>query len=237
MKNHVPNAITLLNLFFGCCAIASLFYGKFETAFYFITCAVIADFADGLVARMLNVSSPMGKELDSLADMVSFGVVPGVIYYMLLLVAWDKLDSSVLYPAALPGFILSLFSALRLAKFNLDERQTDGFLGLPTPSSTIFAAGLMLIYDKNSLGLGHLVATPGFLYSCIAVLCFLLVSEIPMFSLKLKRFEWKGNEIKFIFAAIAVVLLLLVKEAAFATIIFLYAAFSSLRFLLKPKSL
>lgn len=237
MKKHVPNAITLLNLFFGCCAIVCLFYADFGAAFLFILLGVVADFTDGLAARLLGVSSPIGKELDSLADMVSFGVVPGAIYYMLLLKAWNISDQQLQLLLAVPGFILTLFSALRLAKFNLDDRQTDGFLGLPTPSSTLFSAGLMMTYDKNILGLGDWVVIPGVLYSCIAILCFLLVSEIPMFSLKLKRFEWKGNEIKFIFAAIAVVLLLFVREATFAIIIFLYASFSSLRFLLKPKSL
>ncbi|HQU60758.1 MAG: CDP-alcohol phosphatidyltransferase family protein [Phaeodactylibacter sp.] len=231
MKRHVPNAITLLNLFLGCCAAGSVFYGQFVQAFWFVFAAVLADYGDGLIARMLGVHSELGKELDSLADMVSFGVVPGVIYYKLLAIGLGHEAAEGLQIAALPGFVLSVFSGLRLAKFNLDTRQAEGFLGLPTPSSTMFTVGVMLIYHFNSFGLGAWVVSPLFLYCCIGGLSYLLLSEIPMFNFKFKSFRWAGNEIKYIFAAMAVAALLLAREAAFSIVVVLYILFSIFRYL------
>ncbi len=233
MKKHLPNAITLLNLFFGCCALACIFYGRFVPAFWLVSAAIFADYADGMVARLLKVQSGLGKELDSLADMVSFGVVPGAIYYVLLAQDFYPDGASGLVYAALPGFLVAVFSGLRLAKFNLDTRQATGFIGLPTPSCTIFTIGLMLIYTFDSFGLGPLVASPVFLYACILALSYLLVSEIPMFSLKFKSFAWEGNEIRFIFGAIAAVLLFFTREAAFSIVILLYVLFSTFQYLTK----
>ncbi|MCB0571072.1 MAG: CDP-alcohol phosphatidyltransferase family protein [Phaeodactylibacter sp.] len=233
MKKHLPNAITLLNLFLGCCAAGSVFYGQFLQAFWFLFAAVLADYGDGLVARLLGVHSELGKELDSLADVISFGFVPGAIYYKLLTIGLGLQGAEGLQFAALPGFLLSVFSGLRLAKFNLDKRQADGFLGLPTPSSTMFTAGLMLIYHCDSFGLGAWVANPVFLYLCIGGLSFMLLSEIPMFNFKFKSFGWAGNEIKYIFAAIAVAALLLAREAAFSIVVLLYILFSIFRQLAK----
>lgn len=233
MKKHLPNAITLLNLFFGCCALASIFYGQFVAAFWWIFAAVMADYADGLAARLLGVQSKLGKELDSLADMVSFGVVPGAIYYVLLASHFHPEGASGLVYEATPGFLAAVFSGLRLAKFNLDTRQATGFIGLPTPSSTIFTAGLMLIYTFDSFGLQPLVSHPVFLYGCVLVVSYLLVSEVPMFSLKFKSFGWKGNEVRFTFAAIALVLLFLAKEASFSIVILLYILFSVVQHLAK----
>ena len=231
MKQHLPNAITLLNLFLGCCAMSSLFYGQFTAAFGFILACILADYIDGLVARALGVHSELGKQLDSLADMVSFGVVPGAIFYQLLLIGLGLEEAKNLQYAALPAFILSAFSGLRLAKFNLDTRQGEGFIGLPTPSSTLFTAGLLLIYQQDSFGLASLVTAPAFLYLCIGLLSFLLIAEIPMFNFKFKSFKWKGNEIKFTFVAIALAALLLAREAAFSIVILLYILFSFFRYL------
>jgi CDP-diacylglycerol---serine O-phosphatidyltransferase len=231
MKRHLPNAITLLNLFLGCCAIVSLCYGQFASAIWLILACILADYADGLVARALNVHSELGKQLDSLADVVSFGVVPGVIFYQLLLIGLGREEATGLEYAALPAFVLSAFSCLRLAKFNLDTRQEDGFLGLPTPSSTMFAVGLLVIQQYDSLGLGGLVVAPAFLYLCIGLLSFLLVSEIPMFSLKLKSFRWAGNEEKLGFVALSFAIIALTREAALSFIILLYIGISLLRYL------
>ncbi len=232
LKKNVPNAITLLNLVFGCCALVSILNGSFVTGFWFILAAVAADYADGLVARLLGVHSELGKELDSIADTVSFGVVPGAIYYQLLLLALGQGGAQSVVAAAVPGFVVAAFSGLRLAKFNLDTRQTDGFIGLPTPSSTMFTTGLMLIYALDSYGAGAwVVASPWVLYSLIALQSYLLVAEIPMFALKFKSLGWAGNEIKFIFGAIAVLLLALTQEVAFSAVVVLYVTFSVIRHL------
>ncbi len=233
MKAWIPNLITLLNLFCGCAAIICLLDYQFMNVFYLLVLAGVFDFADGLVARALNVSSEHGKELDSLSDMVSFGVVPGMIYYVLLFIG--GLDETVyesLAPAsppaiswswlAAPGLILVLFSALRLAKFNLDTRQTENFMGVATPTSTVFAAGVMLIATQNLLGLGDFFLNPVFLYGCVVVMSYLLVSEHPMFSFKLKGFGWAGNETRYIFAALAIGLLIFLQLAAFPFIVAVY---------------
>ncbi len=223
IKKHIPNAITMLNLFGGCCTVVCILYGQFETAFLFYVGSNIADFLDGALARVLHVKSELGVQLDSLADMVSFGLVPGLIFYSLL--APDGLRE--LHWAALPGFIVTLFSALRLGKFNIDTRQTLSFLGMPTPASAMFAVGLMLIAHFNTFGWGEVVTNPLFLYACIAILSILMVSELPMFSLKFSGLQWKGNEIRIIFAAAAVFALITLREAAFALIIAAYAALSA----------
>ncbi|MDZ4679941.1 MAG: CDP-alcohol phosphatidyltransferase family protein [Saprospiraceae bacterium] len=222
IKRNLPNAITLLNLLGGCCTVVCILYGQFETAFIFYVFSSVTDFLDGAVARALQVKSELGVQLDSLADMVSFGLVPGLIFYSLL--EPDAVQE--LHWAALPGFVVTLFSALRLGKFNLDTRQTDTFLGLPTPACTMFTIGLMLIAHFDSYGLGVWVTQPLFLYGCIAVLSFLLISELPMFNLKFRQLQWKGNEIRIIFAVAAAVALFGLREAAFALIIIAYIALS-----------
>ena len=223
MKRNIPNAITLLNLFFGCCAILNVLDGQLVNAFWFFLAAALADFLDGLIARLLGAHSPVGKELDSLADVISFGFFPGVIFYYLLLQgpAGTMTFAGVSWGAA-PAFLVTLFSALRLAKFNLDERQTDHFIGLPTPSASLFTSGLMLIYHFDSFGWGGIIARPAFLYSCIALISALLVAELPMFSLKFKSLKWTGNEIRFVFAGVIVLCLVTLKEAAPAFIIIFY---------------
>ena len=234
MKAWIPNFVTLLNLFCGCAAVICLLDLQFMNVFYLLILAGVFDFADGLVARALNVSSEHGKELDSLADMVSFGVVPGMIYYVLLFLAgpagpgFDEMLAPATPPTiswswwAAPGLILVLFSALRLAKFNLDTRQTENFIGVATPTSTVFATGVMLIATQDLLGLGAFFSQPWFLYACVAVLSYFLVSEHPMFSFKLKGLGWSGNETRYIFAALATGLLLFLQLAAFPFIVAVY---------------
>ncbi|MDX1943441.1 MAG: CDP-alcohol phosphatidyltransferase family protein [Saprospiraceae bacterium] len=232
IKKHIPNAITLLNLFCGCIALVCIFQQAYVAVAVFTGIGLIADFLDGAVARLLNVTSELGKQLDSLADMVSFGVVPGAIFYQLLSTAFhieNFLDIRSIF-----GFVITIFACLRLAKFNLDARQSQSFLGLPTPAVTIFVIGLMLIVHFDSFGLRPMVLQPWLLYSCIAALSWLMVSELPMFSLKFARFTWKGNEIKFIFAATAAALLIFLKEAAFSLIILIYIVFSIVQYRFKP---
>jgi CDP-diacylglycerol--serine O-phosphatidyltransferase len=228
MKRHIPNIITLTNLFLGCCATASVLYGQFVQAFYFFIASGVADYLDGAFARGLQVNSRIGKELDSLADMVSFGVVPGVILYMLLVKGFAGMEGLPieLTLAASPAFLVTLFSALRLANFNIDTRQSENFIGMPTPSVAMFAVGLMLIFHYNSFGLASLVSAPLFIYLTIPLLCWLMVAQFPMFSLKFKKLSWAGNEIRIIFAVVAVLMGVLLKEAAFAAIIIAYLFFT-----------
>ena len=228
MKRHIPNIITLANLFFGCCATASVLYGQFVQAFYFFIASGLADYLDGTFARALKVKSNIGKELDSLADMVSFGVVPGAILYMLLVKGFAGMDvlPIELTAAASPAFLVTVFAALRLANFNIDTRQSESFIGMPTPSVAMFAVGLMLIFHYNSFGLASFLSQPLFVYLTIPVLCWLMVAQFPMFSLKFKRMSWAGNEIRLTFAAVAILMCFLLKEAAFAAIIIAYVIFT-----------
>ena len=236
VKAWIPNFVTLLNLFCGCAALICLLDLRFIPAFWFLFAAGWFDFADGLVARALDVSSEHGKELDSLADMVSFGVVPGVIYYVLLLyptgfapatppditLQADVLTDGITWSwYAAPALFVALFSALRLAKFNLDTRQTENFMGVATPTSTVYATGLMLVVATNEDWAPY-VLSPYILYPSILLFSYLLVSEHPMFSFKLKGFGWAGNETKVIFAALAAGLLIALGASAFPLIVIVY---------------
>ncbi len=215
----------------GCAAIIFLFTGSFQMVLYCLIGAAVADVFDGLAARALNIKSDLGKELDSIADMISFGFIPGAIFYVLLLAieqggTFQELTFSWY---AFPAFLMTAFSGLRLAKFNLDTRQSVEFLGLPTPSATFFTVGLMMIYAGDLFGLRELLLQYWLLYLLLAILCMLLISEIPLFSLKMRGFKWKGNELQFVFAAIVIVLLVLLKTAAFPLIIIIYVLIGLVR--------
>jgi len=228
MRKYIPNAITLINLFCGCCALLSVFNEMYVAAFWFLFVGGLADYADGFVARYLEVHSPMGKELDSLADMVSFGVVPGAILYMLISnhpIAEDALFEKINL-MALPAFFVTIFSCLRLAKFNLDTRQSEDFIGLNTPSVTMFVTGLMLVYHFDSYGFADMVYHPYFLYPIILILSYLLVAELPMFSMKFKGMKWQGNERRIIFLVTGITMLFFLKEVAFVLMVSLYVLFS-----------
>ncbi|MEL7222204.1 MAG: CDP-alcohol phosphatidyltransferase family protein [Bacteroidota bacterium] len=223
---HIPNTITLINLLCGCAALLSLFQGWYTATAYWLAGAALADFADGLAARALSVSSPVGKELDSLADLISFGLVPGAILYTLLVVGQfpeykDPMEGG-LHWFAFPAFVLTAFSALRLARFNLDERQTEGFIGLATPACTLFVLGLLLLYQQDSWNAQAWLGQKVVLYPVIVVLSYLLLAEIPMFSFKFKRLSWEGNALRIIFAASSLVLLLIWQEVALAPIVSIY---------------
>lgn len=239
MKKHIPNILTLLNLFCGCCALVCLFSTDFDTATLFLVVSGLCDFLDGMVARLLNVKSEFGKEVDSLADMVSFGVVPGAIVYMLLynpqLFITDEFHPLSINGLAMPAFIISAFSCYRLAKFNLDTRQTQDFIGLNTPSNTMFFIGILYMAKENVFGLAHTIQSPAFLYSLIPLSSLLLISEIPMFSMKTKGFGWKGNESRFIFLIISIVLLFWLKWAGLAFVVVFYVLLNLFTMILKTK--
>lgn len=209
----LPNIITLLNAFFGSLALISVFSGQSSWLPLLLGISLLADFTDGLVARLLKQSSNIGKELDSLADVISFGAVPGAIFYLLLCKSSGidtlEFENPMTYLPAF-GFVITIFSILRLAKFNTDTRQTENFIGLNTPANTIFTLGLLLTVENNNLGLSVYLLNPPVLLALIAMLSFLLISEIPIFSFKLKKFSWKGNEMRFTFLLLALLLLVLV---------------------------
>ena len=226
MKKHIPNTITCLNLISGCIATYWAFQGNYEQALLFIIIGAVFDFFDGMVARLLHVSSPIGKELDSLADDITFGFAPSAIVFGFLKGMEAEADSSLFtLHSSLPflAFIMAAFSALRLAKFNLDERQALGFIGLPTPANALFWGSLVV-------GLGDSIASLPYAEFIILVGVFisswLLVSEIPMFALKFKTWGWKGNEIKYIFLITCIPLLLLLEVSGLAAIIAWYVILS-----------
>lgn len=226
---HLPNAFTLANLFCGCCALLYTFYWQPEMAALFTAGSFVFDYLDGMVARALRVSSPLGKELDSLADVVSFGVVPGAMLYRLL--SGDVSITAAFGPSfvevwALPAFVLSAFSALRLGKFNLDTRQTNYFIGLSTPACTVFVLGLTLAAHQDLFGLKEIIGNQWFLYGMVAVLSALLVSEIPMFGMKIKGLDWKSNVFNLGFLLLFIVLVIFLKALALSAIIVCYIVLS-----------
>lgn len=197
ITKYIPNAITCLSLFSGCVATVFAFEGNILYAMIWIIIAAAFDFLDGFAARLLNAFSPIGKDLDSLSDMVSFGVAPGILVYRLLLQASPALPFEE-FNAYIPylAFVIPVFSALRLAKFNIDTRQKTSFIGLPVPANALFVASAA--YSALPVLQSHPAAfTLGTLVT-IFVFSFLLVSEIPMFSLKTKTLSWKGNELRYI---------------------------------------
>ncbi|NVN96076.1 MAG: CDP-diacylglycerol--serine O-phosphatidyltransferase [Bacteroidetes bacterium] len=238
IKNNIPNLITLLNLFCGCLAIVAAFKTDLIIASYLIFAGAIFDYLDGTAARLLKAKSEIGKELDSLADVVSFGIVPSIIAFQLLnkysidIPIFQNFKFLLYFP-----FLIALLSAVRLAKFNIDDRQTISFLGLPTPANAIFWASAPLIiyfqYYTNfeylkciHIFLSNLFQNPYFIFLLSIIMSILLIVELPLFSLKFKDFTWKNNKIKIVFILISSLLLLLLNAAALPIIIILYIILS-----------
>ena len=221
MKRHIPNFITCLNLFSGCVGITFAFAGQLDVAAYCVLASGIFDFFDGLAARALHVKSPTGKELDSLADVVSFGFLPGAVLYHMLGVAWPG-NAYIPYLA----FLVTVFSALRLAKFNIDDRQSTDFIGLNTPMNAFYVVSLPFIGGMY----GALVYHPVFLISSIVVTSLLLVSNIRLFSLKINSLSWRENGWKFIFLLVSAALVAVLKFAAAPLVLVLYFLFSYIHF-------
>ena len=256
----VPNLLSLGNLLCGCMAIFNVIDGNIGTAVYLVLLACVFDFLDGFAARGLKQGSPMGKELDSLADMVTFGVVPGMVMFQMIRFSvppaadWGKDEWEVaIYPYV--GFIIPLFSALRLAKFNVDTRQSESFIGLPTLANALMICGLPILFEvtdsdkyqftgynyellndhipnaMNAIGqlqttLANFWRTQAALMSLSVVMSILLISPIPMFSFKVKSLKWKGNETRYIFLAISAFLFALLKLAALPVVILVYIVMS-----------
>ena len=201
-KKHIPNTITCLNLISGCIATYWAFQGDYHMALLFIIIGAVFDFFDGMVARLLHVSSPIGKELDSLADDITFGFAPSAILFSFL----AQLTADSQWPIAYCAFVMAAFSALRLAKFNLDERQALGFIGLPTPANALFWGALVTGLCDHQF---YFEGMEWCIVAGILVSSYLLVCELPMFALKFKTWGWKGNEIKYVFLLTCIPLLFL----------------------------
>lgn len=216
MARHIPNFLTCCNLVCGCLGVVFALEGRSIPVAYFVWIACAFDFLDGFSARLLKVSSPIGKELDSFADMVSFGLLPSLVIYKMLVVAGA--------PPYLPylAFSIAVFSAIRLAIFNLDETQTDSFRGLPTPANALLISALPLLSGVVASYLTNFWVLGG-----ITILSsYLLVSGIELFALKFKSFSWQENKIRFTFLGLAVLLLIGLQITAIPIIILLYVAVS-----------
>ena len=223
IRKHIPNTITCMSLVSGCIATVVALQGNLLWAAIWIIIAAVFDFMDGFAARLLKAYSPMGKELDSLSDMVSFGVAPGMIVFWMLSQASLSLGEIGRYIPYL-AFVIPAFSGLRLAKFNIDERQTTSFIGMPVPANALFwaSAGYSLAPLAQANPVLFIVVT----LAVALATSLLLVSEIPMFSLKIKSVVWKGNERRYILVGCAVLFVALFGMLGIAGTILLYLLLS-----------
>ena len=225
MKKHIPNMLTLLNLFSGCIAITMAFNNDFRGVVIWVAVAAVFDFLDGMAARLLKAYSSIGKELDSLADVVSFGVAPAAALYVLIsnYFSLNNFSSTISYYVPYLAFIIPMFSAYRLAKFNLDERQSSSFFGLPTPANGLF--WISYCYSLNKMNL----MSETFLYITILLIfifSWLMISEIPMFSLKLKKIKLKGNERQLLLIVLFIIFIALWGISGLALVITAYIIIS-----------
>jgi CDP-diacylglycerol--serine O-phosphatidyltransferase len=258
IKKHIPNAMTCGNLLCGCLGLLFTASFRLDLAFYMICIAAVLDFFDGFTARILKVSSPIGKDLDSLADMVTFGVLPGfVMYKMIALVLLNfqtglAIDTFTLFQVSeqtlvqlrnlrlgmpeilLPflAMLIPVFSAIRLAKFNNDKRQTNSFIGVPTPANALLigSLGLLLYLEvKHEAEVENNYYLFFNLYTLViltVVMSYLLIAEIPLFALKFKNFGWRTNRLRYTFLISSLALLILFQFTAIPFIIFLYVFLS-----------
>jgi CDP-diacylglycerol--serine O-phosphatidyltransferase len=224
MKQHFPNLLTLCNALCGCVGISLIAEGQIVIACFLVFVALFFDFFDGFAARLLRVQSEIGKQLDSLADAITFGVLPAFIAQNL----WTKTNNSDFFTYF--PFLLALFSILRLAKFNIDKRQTDSFIGVPTPANAMLWASFPLILHYQHSAFAEKIFTNShFLMILVLLMSFLLVSELRLFALKFKDFSWKKNQIKFVFMLLSVLAIVILQFWAVPFILFLYVFLSLVR--------
>lgn len=236
MKKHIPNLLTLGNLLCGTLAAIFAIKGDFTATALLVVIGIGFDFFDGFVARILNVQGELGKQLDSLADMVTSGVVPGIVMLKMLeesidvdAVGYFGIDNYGATGSNLPflGLLLTLGACYRLAKFNIDTRQSDNFIGLPTPAMSLFVISLPLIagFTTQSFFV-DIVTNKWFLIAATIILTYLMNAELPLFSLKFKDFSFKKNALKYLFLIASIILLILLKFVAVPVIILLYILLS-----------
>ena len=237
IKKQVPNTITLLNLFCGCIAMVFALNKEFEMAFYFVSLGIFLDFFDGFFARLFQVSSPLGLQLDSLADMVTSGVVPGIVMYQLMgsSSGYPKLGW-IVEPFPFVGFLITLGSCYRLANFNIDTRQTDSFIGLPTPANALFILSLPLVLrNLDSFFVLELLTNPFVLIGITLLSVYMLNAEIPLFSLKIKQMSMKKNALQIGFLLSSLVLIASFHYAGIPLVIVLYVLLSVITNVLASK--
>ena len=236
MIKQIPNIITSLNLLCGCIAIMFAVSGDLVSASFFAFAGIFLDFFDGLAARVLNAQSQVGLQLDSLADVVTSGVLPGIVMVQLLSEALTgtSLDIGTIFSdtanstsieSYLPftGLLIAVASGYRLAKFNVDTRQTTSFIGLPVPANTLLILSLPLILSfQAGQQITEVILTPWFLIIITLVSCVLLNAEIPLFGLKFKTWNFKDNAVRYLFLIASILLLVVLKFIAIPIIIFLY---------------
>lgn len=224
IKAQIPNLFTMLNLFSGCVALVMVANDKFELAFYFVCLGIFFDFFDGFFARKFGVAGPLGVQLDSLADMVTSGVVPGFVMFKLMQdSAAFGAESYIPYL----GFIITLGACYRLAKFNIDERQSDSFIGLPTPANALFFTSLPIInasfFDDNFNGI---IYNNWVMIGLCFLSAYIMNAEIPLFSLKIKDFSFAKYKLQIFFLAVSVLMLIFLHILAVPLIIIMYVLLS-----------
>jgi len=238
LKRHIPNLITLLNLFCGCIAVVHATNNELRWTAVFVLLGIGFDFLDGLMARILKVQSELGLQLDSLADMVTSGLVPGIVMCQLLAKTYgvdliyifeNSHDFVWKYDRFMPllGLLITLASAYRLAKFNIDTRQTSSFIGLPTPANTLLMISLPFILSYQNIDwVSAVLSNTWFLVGLTCVSCYMLNAEIPLFALKFKTWGFAKNKVRYVFLVLAIVLIVFLKFIAIPCVIFLYVLMS-----------
>jgi CDP-diacylglycerol--serine O-phosphatidyltransferase len=220
ITRHIPNTVTCCNLFCGCIAAYMAFQADYEKAILFIILGAVFDFFDGMLARLFKVSGPLGKELDSLADDITFGLAPSAIVFTLFKeVHYPEFLQPLAEYVPYTAFLIAAFSALRLGKFNIDPRQSTSFIGLPTPANALFWGSLVV-------GAHEFLVSESFnavyLFLLVCLMSYLLVAEIPMFSLKFKSLSWSANKVSYLFLLVCIPLLVILQISGFAAIILWY---------------
>ncbi|MBO5014728.1 MAG: CDP-alcohol phosphatidyltransferase family protein [Bacteroides sp.] len=224
ITRHIPNTVTCCNLICGCIASVMAFQARYDMAIIFIIIGAVFDFFDGMLARLFKVSGPLGKELDSLADDITFGFAPSVIVFSLFKeVHYPEFLQSIADFIPYTAFLISAFSALRLGKFNIDPRQSTSFIGMPTPANALFW-GSLVVGGHDFLVSESFNAL--YLLALVILMSYLLIAEIPMFSLKFKNLTWKDNKVSYIFLLVCIPLLIIFRISGFAAIILWYILLS-----------
>ncbi|MCL6462030.1 MAG: CDP-alcohol phosphatidyltransferase family protein [Flavobacterium micromati] len=227
IKKQVPNLITLLNLFSGCIALMFAFNKQFEMAFFFVCLGIFLDFFDGFFARLFKVSSPLGLQLDSLADMITSGAVPGLVMFQMMVSHLSPVVEGYLQWFPYLGFIITLGSCYRLANFNIDTRQTDSFIGLPTPANALFILSLPLVLKfTDAIFVIELLTNQWFLLVITLLSAYMLNAEIPLFSLKIKKFSLKENLLQIVFLICSLLLLMFFQYLGIPLLILFYVLLS-----------
>ncbi|MEO5775418.1 MAG: CDP-alcohol phosphatidyltransferase family protein [Flavobacterium sp.] len=236
IKALIPNLFTMLNLFCGCVAVVMVSYSEFECAFFFVCLGIFFDFFDGFFARKFGVAGPLGVQLDSLADMVTSGVVPGYVMCQMLKNIRNPLVMNMeWYHIVLPylGFIITLGACYRLAKFNIDERQSDSFIGLPTPANALFITSLPLVVIPFVF---YLINNQWVLIAITLLSAYVMNAEIPLFSLKIKNFSFAKYKLQIFFLALSLVLLIFLQILAVPLIIVIYVLLSVINNIVTKKA-